>query len=152
MAYIQVVGNARYVLESESSRVNLTLVPPRRGWIVDRNGKAMANNRVALRIDIIPDRLHSKELVLGQLKTLLKLDGDAMERINRDLNTASGFQPVAIKEDVSEAESASALVRLPDLPGIAPARGFARSYPRSDARRVGKQWFSTGNNRWSPDI
>src|SRR3546814_15425670 len=76
MAYISVVENDRYVLESESNRVNLTLVPPRRGWIVDRNGKAMANNRVALRIDIIPDRLHSKELVLGPLKTLLKLDGD----------------------------------------------------------------------------
>src|SRR3546814_20450132 len=68
------------------------LIPPRRGWIVDRHGKAMANNRVLLRIDIIPDRLHNKELVLGQLKTLLKLDGDAMERINRDLNAASGFQ------------------------------------------------------------
>src|SRR3546814_6828115 len=86
----------------------------------------MANNRVSLRIDIIPDRLHNKELVLGQLKTLLKLDGDAMERINRDLNAASGFQPVAVKEDISEAEYASVLVRLPDLPGIAPARGFAR--------------------------
>src|SRR3546814_3791735 len=93
----------------------------------------MANNRVALRSDIIPDRLHSKELVLGQLKTLLKLDGDAMDRINRDLNTASGFQPVAIKEDVSEAEYASVLVRLPDLPGIAPARGFARYYPTGAA-------------------
>src|SRR3546814_14222745 len=78
MAYISVVENDRYVLESESNRVNLTLVPPRRGWIVDRNGKAMANNRIALRIDIIPDRLHSKELVLGQLKTLLKLDVAAM--------------------------------------------------------------------------
>src|SRR3546814_2467949 len=58
---------------------------------------------------------------------------DLMERINRDLNTASGFQPVAIKEDVSEAEYASVLVRLPDLPGIAPARGFARYYPTGAA-------------------
>src|SRR3546814_360817 len=133
MAYISVVENDRYALESESNRVNLTLIPPRRGWIVDRHGKAMANNRVSLRIDIIPDRLHNKELVLGQLKTLLKLDGDAMERINRDLNAASGFQPVAVKEDISEAEYASVLVRLPDLPGIAPARGFARYYPTGAA-------------------
>jgi penicillin-binding protein 2 len=133
MAYISIVDNDRYVLESESNRVNLTLVPPRRGWIVDRNGKALANNRVSLRIDIIPDRLHDKKLVLGQLETLLKLDGDAMERINRDLDAASGFQPVAVKEDVSETEYASVLVRLPDLPGIAPARGFARYYPTGAA-------------------
>lgn len=133
MAYISVIDNDRYVLESESNRVNLTLVPPRRGWIVDRHGKALANNRVSLRIDLIPDRLHKKEMVLGQLKTLLRLDGDAMERIERDLNAASGFQPVAVAEDLSEADYASILVRLPDLPGVAPQRGFARNYPTGAA-------------------
>lgn len=133
MAYISVIDNDRYVLESESNRVNLTLVPPRRGWIVDRSGKALANNRVSLRIDIIPDRLHNKEMVLGQLQTLLRLDGDTMERINRDLKAASGFQPVAIKEDMTEAEYSSILVRLPELPGIAPQRGFARNYPTGAA-------------------
>jgi penicillin-binding protein 2 len=133
MAYISVVDNDRYVLQSESNRVNLTLVPPRRGWIVDRHGKALANNRVSLRIDLIPDRLHNKDLVLGQLKTLLRLDGDAMERINRDLKAASGFQPVAVKEDMTEAEYSSILVRLPELPGVAPQRGFARNYPTGAA-------------------
>jgi len=133
MAYISVIDNDRYVLESESNRVNLTLIPPRRGWIVDRSGKALANNRVSLRIDIIPDRLHNKEMVLGQLQTLLRLDGDTMERINRDLKAASGFQPVAIKEDMTEAEYSSILVRLPELPGIAPQRGFARNYPTGAA-------------------
>jgi len=133
MAYISVVDNDRYVLESESNRVNLTLVPPRRGWIVDRNGKALANNRVSLRIDIIPDRLHNRDFVLGQLRTLLRLDGDTMDRINRDLKAASGFQPVAVAEDMSEAEYASILVRLPELPGIAPQRGFARNYPTGAA-------------------
>jgi penicillin-binding protein 2 len=133
MTYISVIDNDRYVLESESNRVNLTLIPPRRGWIVDRSGKALANNRVSLRIDIIPDRLHNKEMVLGQLQTLLRLDGDTMERINRDLKAASGFQPVAIKEDMTEAEYSSILVRLPELPGIAPQRGFARNYPTGAA-------------------
>ncbi|MCW5646725.1 MAG: penicillin-binding protein 2, partial [Sphingopyxis sp.] len=104
MAYISIVDNDRYILESESNRVNLTLIPPRRGWIVDRNGKALANNRVSLRIDIIPDRLQKRDFVLGQLRTLLRLDGDTMERIDRDLKAASGFQPVAIKEDMTEAE------------------------------------------------
>lgn len=133
MAYISIIDNDRYVLESESNRVNLTLVPPRRGWIVDRKGKALANNRVSLRIDLIPDRLHNKDLVLGQLRTLLRLDGDAMERINRDLTAASGFQPVAVAEDLSESDYSSILVRLSELPGVAPQRGFARNYPTGAA-------------------
>lgn len=133
MGYISIIDNERYVLESESNRVNLTLIPPRRGWIVDRQGKALANNRVSLRVDIIPDRLHNKDLVLGQLQTMLRLDGDAMQRIERDLKAASGFQPVAIAEDVTEQDYASVLVHLPELPGVAPARGFARYYPTGAA-------------------
>lgn len=133
MAYISIIDNDRYVLLSESNRVNLTMVPPRRGWIVDRNGKAMANNRVSLRIDLIPDRLHDKDNVLGQLETLLQLDGDTMQRIRRDLKAASGYQPVAVAENIGEAQYASVLVRLPDLSGVAPARSFARNYPTGAA-------------------
>src|SRR3546814_2122571 len=36
MAWISIAENEHYELLSESNRVNLTLVPPRRGWIVDR--------------------------------------------------------------------------------------------------------------------
>src|SRR3546814_15491025 len=56
-----------------------------------------------------------------------------MERINRDLKAASGFQPVAVKEDMTAAEYSTILVRLPELPGIAPQRGFARTYPTGAA-------------------
>src|SRR3546814_10704449 len=115
---MSVIDNDRYVLESESNRVNLTLVPPRRGWIVDRHGKALANNRVSLRIDLIPDRLHNKEMVLGQLQTLLRFDGDAMERIKRDLKAASGCQPGTVKEDMNEAEYRTIIVLLPEMSGI----------------------------------
>ena len=49
--------NEHYQLLSESNRVQLILVPPRRGWIVDRNGKPIAINRSDFRVDIIPEQL-----------------------------------------------------------------------------------------------
>ena len=67
MGYISVVDAQKYRLKSESNRVNLTLIPPRRGWIIDRYGKALADNRVALRVDIIPDRLRDADRVVGRL-------------------------------------------------------------------------------------
>ena len=51
MGYIAVAENAKYAMEAESNRVNLTLIPPRRGWILDRNGKPLASNRADFRID-----------------------------------------------------------------------------------------------------
>lgn len=129
MAWISIVDNERYKLLSESNRVNLTLIPPRRGWIVDRYGKALADNRVALRVDIIPDRLHDRPRVLRRLAELLSLDADEIDRINRDLDAASGAQPIEIASDLNEESFAAVSVNLPELPGVAPTRGFVRNYP-----------------------
>lgn len=129
MAYISVVDNERYRLLSESNRVNLTLIPPRRGWIVDRYGKALADNRVALRVDIIPDRLANRPAVVRKLTELLQLDSDTVERINRELDANGGAQPVEVATDMDEARFAAVSVNLPELPGVVPARGFVRNYP-----------------------
>jgi penicillin-binding protein 2 len=129
MAYISIVDNERYKLLSESNRVNLTLIPPRRGWIVDRYGKALADNRVALRVDIIPDRLTDRPATVSRLATLLSLDADAIDRINRDLDAAGGAQPIEVASDLSEEAFAAVSVNLPELPGVAPTRGFVRNYP-----------------------
>ncbi|NJS13936.1 MAG: penicillin-binding protein 2 [Sphingopyxis sp.] len=133
MTYISIVDNERYVLESESNRLNLTLIPPRRGWIVDRRGKALANNRVSLRIDLIPDRVQDADKLVRDLSQLLALDADTVQRVRRDLKESAGYQPVAVAENLDEARFASVLVRLTDLPGVAPARGFARNYPAGAA-------------------
>src|SRR3954471_18245579 len=44
MGYLAIAQNAKYQLLSESNRVQLIPVPPRRGWIIDRNGKPIAIN------------------------------------------------------------------------------------------------------------
>ena len=129
MAYISIVDSQKYKLLAESNRVNLTLIPPRRGWIVDRYGKALADNRVALRVDIIPDRLRNREQVVSRLTQLLSLDEDTVDRINRELDSAAGAQPVEVATDLDEQHFAAVSVNLPELPGVAPARGFVRNYP-----------------------
>jgi penicillin-binding protein 2 len=128
-SYLSIIDNERYSLLSESNRVNLTLIPPRRGWIVDRYGKALADNRVALRVDIIPDRLENPAMVVNKLTELLKLDSDTVDRIKRELAAGGGAQPVEVAADLDEAGYAAVSVNLPELPGVVPARGFVRNYP-----------------------
>ena len=59
---------------SESNRVQLIVVPPRRGWIVDRNGKPIAINRSDFRVDIIPEQLERPTETLRLLTQLLEAD------------------------------------------------------------------------------
>lgn len=133
MAYISVAENERYKLMSESNRVNLTLVPPRRGWLIDRNGKPIANNKTDFRVDIIPDRLRDKKKTVATLAELLSLDQEELDRINKELEQASSFQPVQVATGLDWEEYAAVSVRLPDLPGVSPRQGFSRNYPSGPA-------------------
>ena len=133
MAYISVAENERYQLLSESNRVNLTLVPPRRGWLIDRNGKPVANNKTDFRVDIIPDRMRDKEKTIATLAELLALDQETIDRINKELEQATSFQPVQVATGLDWENFAAVSVRLPDLPGVSPRQGFSRFYPTGAA-------------------
>ncbi|WP_171009457.1 penicillin-binding protein 2 [Sphingomonas sp. 2SG] len=137
MGWLAIAQNEKYNLLAESNRVNLTMIPPRRGWIIDRHGAPIANNRTDFRIDIIPDRLEGgdagRDRVLGLLARLLDLTPDDVERIRIDLKGAAGFQPVQVAENISWDRFAAISLRQPELPGVAPTRGFARAYPAGAA-------------------
>lgn len=133
MAWLSIAENQRYALLAESNRVNFTLIPPRRGWIVDRAGKPLALNRTAFRVDIIPDRLVDKDQTLAQLQTLLGLSPDEMTRIEKDLKGAAGFQPVQVAENIEWERFAAISIRANELPGVAPAQSYSRHYPEGGA-------------------
>ena len=129
MAYIAIAENERWVLESESNRVNLSLIPPRRGWILDRNGAPLASNRADFRVDVIPDRMDDAAKTLGQLAGLLDLTQNAVADVLKKIDEARGFQPIEVATGLDYEQFAAISVRLPDLPGVVPQRGFSRFYP-----------------------
>ncbi len=133
MGYISIAENQRYSDLAESNRVHLRLIPPRRGWIVDRLGQPMAVNRSDFRIDLIPDQIEDAERVIATLARLLGLSAEDVARIRRDLAAAAGFQPVPVAEHLSFEKYAAVNVRLPELPGVSPLRAFARHYPEGAA-------------------
>ena len=133
MAWLSVAENEHYNALSESNRVNMTLIPPRRGWLIDRNGHPIADNRTDFRVDLIPDRLVDTDRTLEILRQLLALTDEDLLRVRADLKHAAGFQPVKVAENVGWERFAAVQVRQPELPGVAPTRGFARNYPAGAA-------------------
>jgi penicillin-binding protein 2 len=133
MGWLAVAQNQKYQLLSESNRVQLIPVPPRRGWIIDRNGKPIAINRSSFRVDIIPQQLEKDRDVVPEVARLLALTEDDVGRIRRELAESRGFRPVQIAENVTYEQYASVTVRLPDLPGVQATRGFSRFYPDGPA-------------------
>jgi penicillin-binding protein 2 len=129
MGWLAIAQNEKYQLLSESNRVQLIPVPPRRGWIIDRYGKPIAINKASFRVDLIPQQIVNGPQIIARLQQLLNLQPDDIERITRELSQSRGFQPVSVADNVSYDQYAAITVRLPELPGVAASQGFTRFYP-----------------------
>ena len=129
MGYIAIAENEKYRVEAESNRVNLTLIPPRRGWILDRNGAPLASNRADFRVDIIPERTPNPDKTVETLGEILGYEPARIQDLKDAMEGARGFQPVEVGTGLDFEQFAAISVRLPDLPGVVPQRGFTRYYP-----------------------
>ncbi|TCD05535.1 penicillin-binding protein 2 [Erythrobacteraceae bacterium CFH 75059] len=129
MTYLAVFENERYQLESESNRVNLSLIPPRRGWILDRNDLPLASNRADFRVDVIPERLTDREGAISLLSDVLGLTAADRADLLQRMDEARGFQAVEVAQGLTYDQFAAISVRLPELDGVVPQRGFSRYFP-----------------------
>lgn len=129
MGWLSIAQNQKYQLLSESNRVQLIPVPPRRGWIIDRYGKPIAINKASFRVDLIPQQIVNGPQIITRLQQLMNLQPDDIERITRELSQSRGFQPVSVADNVPYDQYAAITVRLPELPGVAASQGFTRFYP-----------------------
>jgi penicillin-binding protein 2 len=129
LGWIAVLQTEKYKLQAESNRVNLTLVPPRRGWILDRGGAPLASNKTDFRVDIIPERLVDAESTLTTLGNVLQLTAIEIQDLKDKIDKSHGFQPVEVGSGLSAEAYAAVSVRLPNLPGVITQRGFLRFYP-----------------------
>lgn len=133
MTWLAVAENAKFTTLSESNRVNLSLIPPRRGWILDRNNQPLATNRTDFRVDLIPERLVDVDGTLAQLGQLLQLTDVQIQDLRDKIDESRGFQPVEVAARLDMDRFAAVSVRMPDLPGVIPQRGFSRLYPTGPA-------------------
>ncbi len=133
MGYIALFQNERYKMLAESNRVNLTLIPPRRGWILDRHGEPLASNRADFRVDLIPERVIDADATIEELGKLLSLSETDMQDLKDKMDKARGFAPVEVASRIDADKYAAVSVRLPDLHGVVPQRGFSRFYPTGPA-------------------
>ncbi len=129
MGWLAIFENSKYELQAESNRVNLTLIPPRRGWILDRKGVPLASNKVEFRVDIIPERLADPDGTITTLGSLLQLTAVQVQDLRDKIEKSHGFQPVEVASGLDADLYAAVSVRLPNLPGVVTQRGFSRFYP-----------------------
>ena len=129
MYYLQVVESDRYRLMAEQNRVNLRLLQPLRGKILDRFGQPIAVNDPNYRVVVVPEQTMDMRGTLKALARILALDDGEIERIMRERGRYRAFVPITVRENLDWDQVSRIEVNLPDLPGAGIEVDQTRSYP-----------------------
>ena len=129
MYQLQVLESDRYLVLADENRINLQLLAPQRGRILDRFGAALADNLQNYRLVVIAERAGDITATLDALAGLIEIAEADRRRVSRDIRRKHPFVPVVVRGNLSWDEMARIEVAIPELPGVAIEQGLTRSYP-----------------------
>lgn len=129
MYYLQVIEAERYRTLAEENRINLRLLAPPRGHIIDRFGMAMADNEQNYRVLFSAENAPDVEATLELLGKIIPVSAGEKRRILREIKRSRRFIPVTVRENLDWQEVARIEVNTPELPGVSIDVGQTRHYP-----------------------
>lgn len=129
MYQLQVVDGDKYQTLAEDNRINLRLLAPARGRILDRFGKELATGRQNFRVVLIREQSDDVDATLAGLNAIVPIPEHQLRRVRREMGRVRAFMPVTVLENLTWEEFAKVNVHSPELPGIQPDVGETRYYP-----------------------
>ncbi|MEE8505687.1 MAG: penicillin-binding protein 2, partial [Kiloniellales bacterium] len=133
MYYLQVLESDRYRMLAEDNRINLRLLTPPRGRILDRFGVPMADNQQNYRVVMVREQTPDVRATLDTLSGVVELSDYDYQRILRDMKRKRAFVPVTVKDYLTWEQVSRIEVNAPDLPGVNIDVGQTRDYPLGNA-------------------
>ena len=132
MYYLQVIESDRYQMLAEENRINLRLLAPSRGQIVDRFGVPLAINQQNYQVLVKSENTPDIGETLDRLGQLIPLSPDERARILLEVSRKRKFVPVLVREFLDWEDVARIEVNAPDLPGVLIEVGDRRYYPQGE--------------------
>jgi penicillin-binding protein 2 len=133
LGWLQLAQGGRYKMLSDKNRIDLKMIAPSRGKIIDCNGKEIATNVQDFRVLIIPEQAKNPDEALKYLQTLISLTDEDIARVKDNMGKVAKFSAVQVRDQLSWEDLSRIEVNLPDLPGLSIDVGEIRSYPLGQA-------------------
>lgn len=133
LAWLQTVEGNRYKMLAENNRINLKIVAPPRGQIVDRFGVPLAVNNQNFRVVLVPEQTDDLEGSLRKLQKFVKFDEKTIQKVLAQAKKSPRYTPLEVADDLNWDEVSQVEVNISDLPGMSIDMGEVRHYPFADA-------------------
>lgn len=129
MYYLQVIESEKYKVLADENRINMRLLAPPRGRVLDRDGVVLAANQLNYRVVVTPEQTGSVTATLDVISHILNLTEGERRRILREVARKRRFLPITIRDNLSWEDVARIAVNAQDLPGVTIDSGSSRYYP-----------------------
>ena len=129
---LQVLQHEEYRTRSEANRIKPRPVVPARGLIYDRNGKLIADNVPAYRLEVVPEQTGDLKQTLASLNELIGLTPEELQQFQATRKAIRSFRPVVLKLRLSEEQRARLAVNRHRFPGVDVVPYLTRRYPHGE--------------------
>ncbi len=130
--YLQVLQGDKYRTLAEENRINLRLIAPPRGQILDQAGVQLAVNQQNYRVVLLPEQVGNLDKLLKKIGAYIPLMESDRKRIERDLRNDSGLNAILIRDNLTWDQVATISLHALELPGVDIEAGEVRTYPYGD--------------------
>jgi len=127
--YLQVIEGGGYRKMAEENRINVRVIIPPRGRILDRFGSPLALNDQTFRVVLLPEQVEDLDVLLKKLGSYISIDENDRKRIERDMRERNGFNAVVVRDNLTRDQMDIIAIHTPELVGVDLDAGEVRSYP-----------------------
>ena len=127
--YLDVIEGERYRTLAEENRVNLRLLAPARGQILDRTGAPLALNQQNFRVIMLPEQVEDVDQLLDKIGKYIDINEADRKRIARDMRMTDNLNAIVVKDNLTRDQMDIIAVHSVEMPGTDIDVGEVRTYP-----------------------
>lgn len=116
MYYLQVLESDRYTVLADENRINMRLLAPSRGQVLDRFGVPLAVNQQNFRVVMVQEQARKIDRMLTLISEIVPLTEADWRRITREIQRKRAFVPVTVKENLTWDQVTMIEVNAPTCP------------------------------------
>src|SRR3972149_6950878 len=138
-AELQILQGSKWRAIAEGNRIRETVIPARRGEILDKNLIPLAKNIPAEQVVVIPGDFPDKEKfneAAERLSSILLIPKEELlgrlEKIFEKKEIRQSYEPVILIEEAKHQAALSLMEKLESFPGIAVIPSARRDYPEKE--------------------
>ena len=129
---IQIADSKKYKTLSKNNQIDLEIILPLRGEILDRNNTLLATNKKVFDLYIIPEKTHSIKSTLDDLSNYTPIKFIQRRKIIELSKKVKKFEKIKVSENIDWATLEKVEANRINLPGIYIEQDYMRIYPKGD--------------------